>query len=468
MKIQNTELYEALKNHTKAIIIFIDGKNKTGTLLTHTLEKKHVFHEDSQIFFQEDFQNIHYYMIIYKFREELEKTDEYNELLETINLDSEISKHLNKLVGTATQQRRLDEFSVCFGFPQKYLLRKGSLEFDEKIFNDEYERFENFFYSDYISFQLTALLNNFHLDSTSLKLCDGSEISKLSTDEIAKYLDYGPLSLNDTFSDGTKSYNDLPRFAIHKSLNVRKKIIEQDEKRDHKKGHEELMGFHYRFDALENTMKALRLFKPGDFSFNSFFTHSNGWFYYGLFSYSSQKIPSHQMNSYSLDKTEETEFNKLHGFYTGSDFNIAKYKYIQIAIDRLSYARERHRENDSLIDLLIAAEALFLSDAGKHKERGELRYRLALRSALFSDNQEKKKIFELFKYAYDVRSTIVHGGEVKGLPKDSAGKEMTLNDFVKKIEGLLRVSLLKAINLAANSKLPDDSLADWDALVFND
>jgi Apea-like HEPN len=83
------------------------------------------------------------------------------------------------------------------------------------------------------------------------------------------------------------------------------------------------------------------------------------------------------------------------------------------AIRRFSYCHERHRQEDKVIDLFIAAESLFMSD---DKYIGELKYRLSERASLFiggSDIAACRNIFRNMKVAYNLRSDIVHGNRVK-------------------------------------------------------
>lgn len=62
------------------------------------------------------------------------------------------------------------------------------------------------------------------------------------------------------------------------------------------------------------------------------------------------------------------------------------------------------------IDLRICLESIFLSDGNKE----QLRYTLALRSALFVGDslEEKKEIMNIMKKSYDVTSTAVHEGKM--------------------------------------------------------
>ncbi len=116
---------------------------------------------------------------------------------------------------------------------------------------------------------------------------------------------------------------------------------------------------------------------------------------------------------------------------------------------RFSYACERERDDDRIVDLMIAAESLFLSDSGGEKDRGEIRFRLALRSAYFVESPAytRRQIFNHMKAAYDLRSAIVHGDgrlSAKRL-KDPRGTPVALPAFCSATAELLRIALKGAI-----------------------
>ena len=99
----------------------------------------------------------------------------------------------------------------------------------------------------------------------------------------------------------------------------------------------------------------------------------------------------------------------------------------QICARRFNAAIDRTSLADAVVDHLIAAEALFLKDAGKPEDRSELGFRLALRAALLlgEDAQDRVTIYRCMKRAYHVRSAVAHGGslptEVKGVFPDGWG-----------------------------------------------
>jgi Apea-like HEPN len=137
------------------------------------------------------------------------------------------------------------------------------------------------------------------------------------------------------------------------------------------------------------------------------------------------------------------------------------------ALRRFSYASDRDRDDDRLVDLMIAAESIFLSDTGAPQERGELRYRLALRAAFFIDAPDSTRIavFKHMKRAYDVRSAIVHGGGEVGndLLKSLKETPISLKEFVEVTRKLVRSAIKKRIEMAAAK---GNFNIDWDSLII--
>jgi len=115
--------------------------------------------------------------------------------------------------------------------------------------------------------------------------------------------------------------------------------------------------------------------------------------------------------------------------------------------------------DEQLVDLLIAAEALFLSDVGS----GELTYRLATRAAFFLAERpdERREVSDLFKRAYSQRSKLVHGE----ILEVTAEPGYTPREFVKAIEDAIRAAVTRCV-LATPDDMQRKAPADWDALIF--
>jgi hypothetical protein len=115
-------------------------------------------------------------------------------------------------------------------------------------------------------------------------------------------------------------------------------------------------------------------------------------------------------------------------------------------------SRERHREEDRIVDLATACEALFLPN-----DSNELSLRLSLRAAYFLQNQdaaEREKVFRHLRLAYDVRSAVVHG--TSNWRKKLKGEVPSV--FSDRTEELIRSALKRA--------LLDGVPEDWDRLVL--
>ncbi len=131
-------------------------------------------------------------------------------------------------------------------------------------------------------------------------------------------------------------------------------------------------------------------------------------------------------------------------------------KAVDLAVRRLAYAMERKRPEDRLIDLMIAAEAVLLSDMNP-----ELRFRFALRGAWFvtSDPHRRRRCFDFLKRAYDVRSAIAHGGTPKKEMLRFEGVQGTVADVAAQMEHFVRQILRRAVRGAE----PGDILPrKWD------
>jgi hypothetical protein len=131
-----------------------------------------------------------------------------------------------------------------------------------------------------------------------------------------------------------------------------------------------------------------------------------------------------------------------------------------MAIRRLSHSTERTRPEDQIVDLMIAAEALFLAGDTQTTEIG---YRLSLRAAYFtpSEQWDRMEVRRLFRTAYDARSAVAHGGSVQDNWALPNGEEVDLYNLDLVIEAHLRSALHKALTQC--SKTGKRFHVDWEA-----
>jgi hypothetical protein len=141
-------------------------------------------------------------------------------------------------------------------------------------------------------------------------------------------------------------------------------------------------------------------------------------------------------------------------------------KVIASALRRFSFAADRASPEDEIVDLMIAAESLFLSETSK-RDRGEMRYRLATRAAALvgTSVEDRLRIWRFMRDAYDARSIIVHGGTPD--EKDLLGLDrqpLRLDLFADELEEVMRRAVQLAITMVADGhRFPPES---WEELIF--
>jgi hypothetical protein len=126
---------------------------------------------------------------------------------------------------------------------------------------------------------------------------------------------------------------------------------------------------------------------------------------------------------------------------------------LKLAMSRLQDAASRDRVADRLIDLIIAAEALFIPSG----DRSELTFRTSFHAALFleTDLAARRRVFKTLSAGYGMRSAIAHGRT-----PDTAnvlGERLSLEQLTPRVEEIVRRALQRM--------LEQSSTPDWDALA---
>ena len=127
-------------------------------------------------------------------------------------------------------------------------------------------------------------------------------------------------------------------------------------------------------------------------------------------------------------------------------------KRVGNAARRLFYAETRFKKEDVLVDLMVAAESLYLNS-----DKNELRFRMSLNAALWADVDgiEKRKIFGNFIKAYDLRSKVVHGSEAT-------------QESVTESISLIKSTLLEGIRKALSHLKTTSDAPYWEKMIFPD
>jgi len=133
---------------------------------------------------------------------------------------------------------------------------------------------------------------------------------------------------------------------------------------------------------------------------------------------------------------------------------------------RLSYANARAQAEDRILDVVIAAEALYLSTDMQGVQQ-ELSYRASLRAAFWSNDiaelPDKQSVFDIVKAAYALRSKVARGESAT--PIRVQGQNKTPQELTTEVASVVRLGLLKAFRQANTS---DDKKfkPHWEQLII--
>lgn len=211
-------------------------------------------------------------------------------------------------------------------------------------------------------------------------------------------------------------------------------------------------------NPLEEIMKlisALRIFHVGGFDYNiSVAKYAGTLQFFGTrtSTISKQSIFSKE---YFLDSQKIKEFLVFwKKFY---HTNYLNFKPNGIATRRYSSGFEKTNQEDILIDMLIAFEALFF----KQGESGELTHKISVRISKFleEDFETRKTLYKHIKQIYHIRSSIVHGDS----PSFDKTEFKDIFEMNRKIITLLQDSLKRFIEMKIDSqKKHEQMITDLD------
>ena len=209
----------------------------------------------------------------------------------------------------------------------------------------------------------------------------------------------------------------------------------------------------------------MRIFKSGSVAARYIKTEPISWLSFGK-SFHGKDFRSGRMvpRTYELKKSETSsllkiwkqfsKFRKVNGFSKETNF-------FNIALKRFNFGIEESDYESKIIDFFIAFEALCLP------ESNELKYRLSNRVALLlaKDSEDAEKIGIFMKKAYDIRSSIVHGGRTKPVLID--GVSIDLKTFTPQLEEHLRRMLKAFLSLIIEFRNQQNIIAQIDKSLFD-
>jgi Apea-like HEPN len=376
-------------------------------------------------------------------------TPDHRKCIEALAQHPTIGPRLNTLVGSLVSSRRLEADEI----PDRLVWRQLEHQsFNESVFS-EFDELYAWLTRKRESYIVIAPLSGLALEAGPIRLRPGTELDRMSDEEVIGCLQFRLIQ-----SMGSVDFVRVPlRFAVRIREEVPIVVGDAD------LSVEEATVFTQRWASrVESVIDALRLFKPGLVSVPGIVYFPDGGLdgrmYSALPSPAPSPLPSYMRGEgYRLTVSDEAPFPDL--WRALGSRRVTGHKPLATALRRFSLAGGRSSPEDQIIDLMIAAEALFLPG-----EAQESAHKLSLRSAaLLSDVEPLCDVFRHMKRAYNARSKLAHGGET-GPMKWADGSPATLADYVERVSRYMRLAVQRLARSAANREALATS--DWDIFVL--
>ena len=382
----------------------------------------------------------------------LKLSSEYQECESFLLNKEETASHINKLVGPHHHSMFLSVERTL----NAVLLDQvadGYLGYREDKFDQTYEKVEEYFSSKSERFAGWVPLKNFTTDIDEISIDLGLCIRRLPDEIMAEFYTFGGSGLFGGTNEVLRWTHGI--YVQYELPKIFGGIVEPAEK--------SLDPLRAAFERpVEDIIRSLRLIKNGVVGIGPKLMKPLTWspdtgtiLTYGY------PIDVPTRLDYKLDDKDISVLLSLFPLVKGLDRQ--RFLFLELALRRFNQSYGRIGLEDRLIDYMIAFEALYLNDTDA-QERGEMRFRLALRVAQFlRDQNQRQSLYREIRTAYDMRSSIVHGDVYE--PPKVDGVVIPVEEFVSRVENYLRESLIKFLKLAQGSN-PRKKLVAWEDLLF--
>lgn len=342
-------------------------------------------------------------------------------------------------------------FFILSSLLRTYLNKVEKLSFMEESFRDVYVEFEKYIYKSILLYKLTAPLRGLSGTIGEVDFGNKLRLRRISDSEKVAYMRMMERPFGFSSGLGTMDIADI-RYTLETVYPHRKDTP---------------MSTSSFRASFEDVITALRLFKSGRVDFNVIKTEATSWHPIGGASYGSgfSRQGRTFRGSYELNESEKSDLLRLWRIIRSFRKKTGSFrsgKYLNIALRRFNFGIEESDAENKMIDFLIAFEALYLPESG-----GELTYRLSNRVAIMLGKKDAKteKIREFMTTAYNLRSKIVHGKDVRPIKIEKM--TIKIKDFAQRVEEYLRESLKSFLILSKTYRKQESIMALLDRSLFD-
>ena len=406
--------------------------------------------EEENVFLDEDRQRSQIYQMLRGNLDSIRGLDEYDIFASELTNDKQIFPQIDKTIQFGNYGYKLSIDSCITSFLTGFILRRkeghGTLDVCS---NEEFTEMESFFYQPNAVFLVTSLLYNFTSPVKEIRVGDFliRHIGKRSSVGLLGY------SVDYLFSPVTHE--------IEYKLIVKKEIRENgliSESQD----------LHV-LKIFEKLITALRMLKSEEVGLGSLVTVPKVW---GSSRYADiRKFPISRYihPQFVLKEDDIAELEKLIRILELSEE--FSQESLGSSLRRFNTSYERWGDDDRIVDIVVALEAILLSG----NEQLELKYRFALRGVALMNlpSDEGKRVFENMGYAYEIRSHILHGERQQGVVKimkkvsESNHEIQSLGKFAFLLRNYLRRVIRAYLSIRETKNDHDEVIAVLDRRIIS-
>ncbi len=377
----------------------------------------------------------HYCMHSSVILRELEDRESFRTCADRARNDPTAGPQIDQLVGTATGGIQLTLDQIVRTLVGKMYTEDGHFEFDDNRFQQEWNLIYQYLSAETFDYVTIAPLPRFTAPFP-VDISENIVIDRLTDKEVNRCVRVGilgPLTPEFELISGQSAVGIRCTTSMEKVVGGADLVPETGS-----------FGRRGPIDAttiVDDVLTGLRLFKQGTVRCPGEVSGVKAWLLDAGHSYRIRASRAHDFCNYELRDMEVEELQKMWSDLTGGTLD--ERRFLAMALRRFNMTFERQQLDDQIVDLMIAAESLFLNDQGN---RGEQRFRLALRAAKFveSPRYDPRQVFALMREAYDIRSDLVHGGSIKKIKLPNI-PDAKLGDLVLASEEILRLGIRKTL-----------------------
>lgn len=386
------------------------------------------------------------YKIFRKYIGTFAGTNEYKKFEQKLLADKEYARNFSEKVGIKGWLNSYDVKSLLEHILVHYIKENG-LTYDANIVDSYYSDLEDFLINNKIKVRIATPIIGLRTDNKLIKINEEAFITQLE----------GQRKIS--FFGSTEMVTYVMAFHDLNYQFYMNKIFENAQSSDETEKDWKVARIHIR-----DFMMVLRLFRTGKIGFlDSNLTYSishagntwqnqdcgleddwNGW----------EKEP------FVLLTKDVDEINQLWTDLHKIDFMKDNNQFLLSAINRFMYSYEKNYVEDRIVDLIICLESLLQDN------QPELRYRLAIRTALFLGNSahDRNRIYNIIRKGYEIRNKTVHG-DVPAIISIQ-GQQLTTAQLAKEIEEYARLSIKRFIQKINNNEKRETVVQKLDENLF--